>query len=76
MIEIIVNLVPFGIRSRTRQIASMKIWNDATGDHETGNYGYKMMNEKGRVVSAGELKGFKRERGVQYLIKEILDDAL
>ena len=76
MIEVIVNLVPFGQREYTRPIAGAKIWNDASGDSITGNYGYELLNDRGKIVYSGEVKGFKRAKGVEHLIKEVLNDAL
>ena len=75
MIEIKIDLVPFGFRDHTRQIGYIKIWNDATGTYEIGNYGYKIEDEDGNLVQSGEYKGFKRGKGVFLLLKEILDHA-
>jgi len=75
MIDIRIDLVPFGFRKHTRQIGYIKIWNDATGTYEIGNYGYRIEDEEGNIVQSGEYKGFKRDKGIFLLLKEILNEA-
>jgi len=75
MIEVKINLVPFGNYKQERQIGYIKIWNDDTGGIEVGNYGYEISDDYGRLVLSGEYKGFKRGKGIFLLLKEILDFA-
>jgi hypothetical protein len=75
MLDITIDLVPFGLEPRRKNIARVKIWNDASGTFEIGNYGYRLTLDDGSKIE-GEYKGFKREKGVFHLMKEILDDAL
>lgn len=76
MLEVKIDLVPFGIEARRKQIGYAKIWNDGTGDREIGNYKYIVEDESGSLVATGEYKGFNRNKSVFYLMKEILDDAI
>ncbi len=75
MIEVKINLVPFGQQDYTKQIGYIKIWNDATGTAEIGNYGYEIIEESGEVIHSGQYKGFYRSKGVFLLLNEILDDV-
>jgi len=72
MIEVKINLVPFGQRNYERQIGFIKLWNDGTGNPETGNYKYEITNDRGLDIK-GELKDFPRKEGAFTLIKEILN---
>lgn len=75
MLEVKVNLVPFGKRDLEREIGVIKIWNKGTGTERIGNYGYEIVSERGQVVQ-GDLDGFDRSEGALVLIKEILSEAL
>ena len=75
MIEVKINLVPFGRHESKRQIGYIKIWNDATGTAEIGNYGYEIQNDYGELIVSGEYKGHKRRAGIFVLLKDILNDA-
>jgi len=75
MIEVKIDLVPFGIYSSTRQIGFIKIVNDATGNAEIGNYKYELRDDRDNIILSGEYKGFKRAGGIFLLLKEILDDC-
>lgn len=75
MIEIKIDLVPFGFHSASRQIGFIKISNDGTGNAEIGNYRYEINDDYDRLIVSGEYKGFKRGKGIFLLLKEILDDA-
>jgi hypothetical protein len=76
MIEVKIDLVPFGDYEHVRQIGYIKIWNDGTGDVETGNYKYEICDDFYNIIKSGEYKNFKRAKGVYILLKEILNDAL
>jgi hypothetical protein len=76
MLEIKIDLIPFGYIPKTKQIGLIKIWNDGRGTSELGDYGYEIIHENGDIIRAGEYKGFKRKDGVFNLLKEILNDAL
>jgi hypothetical protein len=75
MLEIDIKIIPFGIRDREHLIGRMTIWNDATGDYETGNYGYKLVTDKDELFE-GEFKGFDRRKGAVALSRDILDKIL
>ena len=59
MIAIEIDLVPFGVLEPKR-LKSIKIWNDGTGDHYTGNYKYEIKAGNGNVYRRGTIQGFKR----------------
>jgi len=75
MIRITIELLPFGLEKNKKTLASMKIWNDATGTKTMGNYKYIM--NLSRKWKSGEIKKFPRQRlNVWYLINRILRDAI
>ena len=74
MIEVKINLIPFGDYKYEKQIGYIKIWNDGTGSYEIGNYGYEVIDEDGEVINSGQYKGFYRSKGVFLLLNEILDE--
>jgi hypothetical protein len=77
MLEVKVNLVPLGIRSREKQIGYVKIWNDGTGSVKIGNYCYRIENEDEETIAEGEYKNFPRlEKNVFHLLQEILNGVL
>lgn len=76
MLEIKIDLIPFGYIPKTKQIGTIRIWNDGKGTHSLGDYGYEIIHESGEILFSGEYKGFKRKDGVFNLLKEILNDAL
>jgi hypothetical protein len=61
MIKITVEIVPFGI-GEPRKIGEAKIWNDTTGTHTVGNYGYKLFGENKKLMKEGNIRGFKRKQ--------------
>ena len=75
MIDIKIDLVPFGFYSSKRQIGFINITNDATGNVEIGNYKYRIEDGNDNIILEGTYKGFKRNKGIFLLLKEILDDA-
>lgn len=76
MLEVKIDLVPWGDRTLTKQIGYAKIWNDATGTVETGNYGFEVRDEGGDIVTRGEYKGHKRTDSVFHLLRDILNQEL
>lgn len=77
MIEVKINLIPFGMRERERQIGFVKIWNDGTGTLEVGNYKYEIHDDHDELIMTGEYKGFLRQdKTIFHLMKEILNKVL
>jgi len=76
MLEVKIDLVPYGVRDWTKQIGYVKIWNDATGNHDVGNYGFEVRDEDNTVIRTGEYKGHKREDSVFHLLKDILNQEI
>jgi hypothetical protein len=74
MIEVKIDLVPFGIRNAARQIGYIKIVNDGTGNAEIGNYYYEVEDEYFKVIATGEYKNFHREEGIFSLLEKVLND--
>jgi hypothetical protein len=64
MLRITVELLPKGHEEGKRCLGTMDIWNDATGDLETGNYKFRIFQwgTPKRVWKSGELKGFPRQK--------------
>jgi hypothetical protein len=74
MIEIKMDLVPFGIM-KPRRLGYIKIWNDATGTKEIGNYKYRI--EDGDTKIEGTIKDFKRlEQNAFHLLKIALNKSI
>ena len=76
MLEIKIDLVPYGDRTYTKQIGYAKIWNDASGDVEVGNYGYIVEDDRGQLVAEGKYKGHKRGNSVFHLLRDILNQEI
>lgn len=73
MIEVKINITPFGVRQATREIAYIKIAN-VGGDNDIANYISKVVldGEEKEI----EIKNFKRNRRVFALLYEVLKQYL
>ncbi|HUS49555.1 MAG TPA: hypothetical protein VMZ91_05285 [Candidatus Paceibacterota bacterium] len=71
MIKITVELIPYGIKEASHEIASMIIANDGTGTHELGNYKYIITSNTEEDIR-GTFKGYERKKMIWSLIKAIL----
>lgn len=60
MLKIPIYLRKFGI-GEPEELASIIIWNDATGTKSVGNYKYKITH-KNKEIGSGEVKSFPRLR--------------
>lgn len=79
MIRITIELLPLGREEQKRHLGTMEIWNDATGDQKTGNYGYKIskFGNPSSVWKSGKVKGFDRlSRGPWDLLCLVLLSAV
>lgn len=83
MIRITVEMVPWGFEDQKRVIGTAKIWNDCTGDRETGNYRYRLHRAgptgklERRVWKQGAVKDFPRmKRGAWDLLFRALRAAV
>jgi len=74
MLEVKVDLIPFGQEKHRRTIASMTIINDGTGTHDVGNYKYTLKDRS--KIRRGTLKKHHRRESVFQLIKKILYKAV
>lgn len=72
MLRIRVELVPFGNESMARQVASMIIANDGSGDLEWGNYVYAYKDNIEQEPISGTIKNHYRLMGAWPLIKRAL----
>ena len=70
MLRVTVEIVPFGIENRAREIGKMLIANDGTGDYHTGNYVFTY-NEDSRVYN-GAVYDFPRSMGAWELLARCL----
>lgn len=76
MIDIKINMTPFGVKEFSKLLGAIHISNDGTGTLTKGNYKYKLVH-KGRVYRRGEIKEFPRQKkNVMWLLKMVLEDAL
>lgn len=67
MLVVKIELWPFGNEAASRQIGEMKIWNDASGDSETGNYVAQL---DGKEV---KIKNHLRSAGAWVLLGKALN---
>lgn len=74
MLEIKIDLVPYGNEKFRRNIGKIEIANDGTGDFKIGNYKYKLVD--GSVIISGELKDHNRMQSVFRLLQSVLNKAL
>jgi hypothetical protein len=70
MVRVTVEIVPYGIETKKRTIASMKIVN-AGGDSLYGVYTYEVKQDE-KTIGTGTLKCFQRERKVLALVYDVL----
>jgi hypothetical protein len=79
MIRVTIELLPLGLEKNKRHLGTAEIWNDVTGDNQTGNYKFKL-SKWGDVKAtwkSGEIKGFPRQaRGAWDLLYLCLKSAL
>lgn len=73
MLEIKIDLIPYGQREWRRTIGTIVISNDGTGDSEMGNYKYTVENDSLKIQ--GKLKKYNRSQSVFYLLKKVLNKA-
>lgn len=71
MLEIKVNLIPYGDRSLERTIESLIIYNDGTGRADYGNY---VVKYKGKEVAT--VKNHYRPLGSLELLRRALNEYL
>lgn len=78
MLEIKVDLIPFGIESNKKTLGSITIINNGTGTSIKGNYSYQIQQNKigkNKVkIIEGVLLNYSRTKGSVFgLIREILN---
>jgi len=62
MLRVTIELVPLGIESRTRVIATGTIANTGTGTRTCGDYRVELRDAAGRKWKSGHIEGFPRTR--------------
>lgn len=72
MLDVTVDLVPFGFESVRRKIGGIRVVNDATGSDDIGHYDITVMFEHGEDKHF-RLEDFPRKFGWVALLYEILD---
>jgi hypothetical protein len=75
MLRVTIELVPHGVESMKRTIATARIVNDGTGDHSIGNYTYTVKGAE-RILAEGRVTGFPRlAKDAWALLGLIIKDA-
>ena len=75
MLRVTIELVPYGVESEARKIATMLLANDGTGTQKTGNYVYAYeYGDRPDDPKIGILTRFPRNEGAWSLVKKILND--
>jgi hypothetical protein len=78
MLRIKIELWPFGDESQKREIATMDLWNDGTGDRYDGNYkgvahtSASVYASKAQV--SGEVHKYDRMQSVWALVAKMLKE--
>ena len=77
MIKVTVELWPFGMQEHKKLLAEMDIYNDATGDVHSGNYGVRTYRKGTKSVTRrGYVTGYKRKREhVWKLVRKALESV-
>ncbi len=73
MLECTINLVPKGFRDRTRNIATVRVINDGTGNIFVGNYRIEYETDRNPETQTLYLRGFDRTQDAGKLYKEVFD---
>jgi len=86
MIRVKVELIPFGNKKYTKEIARLDIINNKTGNEDIGNYDFKLYEfmeifdtKKNKPINVmtinkeGKFCGHKRKENIWQLIKNILN---
>lgn len=61
MIRVTIEIVPHGVESRKRTLATMEIANDGTGSSDLGNY-VGTLNAEYQTDRPGYVRGFQRHK--------------
>lgn len=73
MLECQINIVPKGYRDLTRNIATVRVINDSTGNRFVGNYRIEYETDQNPETKYLSLKGFDRTRDAGELYKEVFN---
>jgi hypothetical protein len=81
MIRVTIELIPFGFErhEQRKEIGRIEIFNDGTGDKNTGNYGVRLFrkNSKSSVLGVGSVLGYKRKtQSVWKLVYQAIQSVL
>ena len=79
MINITIELIPFGVITEKKTLATIAIVNNGTGTSKTGNYDYMLskQNLPKSIWKTGKVFNFKRKRhNVYKLLQLVLKDVL
>jgi hypothetical protein len=76
MLKVKIELHPFGDVSKKKELASLNIWNDASGTREVGSYGYTIAEPESyfseEVKGEGEVRDYDRMQPAVRLLYEVL----
>jgi len=74
MLRIKIELVPYGNEKWTRELGTINIANDGTGNVRYGNYDYELRDKD--VAIKGKLEGHNRLQSAFKLLQAVLNRAL
>lgn len=73
MIEVTVDIVPFGLEERRKLIGKIKIANIYMRPNDMADYGFSLYNESGEITTTGGVKEHQRSLGVWKLLLKVLN---
>ena len=71
MLECKINIVPKGYRDLTRNVATVRVINDGTGNMFVGNYRIEYETDKNPETKYLSLHGFDRSKDAGELYQEV-----
>ncbi len=75
MLEIKIDLIPFGVEKFRKTLGTVKIINTG-GGRPTGNYRYILEDVASNDITEGKLKGFQRLKyNAFHLLRDVLNKA-
>lgn len=77
MLRVTIELVPWGLESQKRVLATAEIINDGSGTRTRGNYVFRLFDRAGRLWKSGRVEGFPRQRLLAFdLLFRALKNAI
>lgn len=77
MLNIRIELWPYGDKSKAKVLGECRIANDDTGTRRLGNYTATILTPRGKVLTTGKVTGFPRlELDSWHLLRRVLQALL